>query len=633
MKPDTARPLLRDIDTLFRGGAVGGLTDGELLGRFVASRDEAAFEVLVHRLGPMVLGVCRRMLHDRHDAEDAFQATFLVLAQRAPAIEPPDRLGPWLFGVARRVAMRANRDRRKSRVATMADPPERAVEAGAEADDLLRLLDRELGRLPEKYRAPIVLCHLEGKPYKEAARLLGWREGTLSGRLTRGRSLLAARLARLGVTTSAGSLAMVLTKEATASVPASWAVAAAGVACAIRGGGMPVVAAGAAALAKGTLRTMLMTRLRVASAALVAVGIVGVGAASGGRDDPAPRSARTAQERPASVPKTPAGTRVEFANDRGAGDLLFHGPGRYTDLGRAERVEAYKIGDDLFLNVAPPGSGRVLLEKVAPRSAEATKAGTALPKPAVDEADRIRTDLAFPLDRVVTERLDKDPLAGRDDGDAAFFRRMYLDLLGRAPTAEEIRKYVDSDEPDKAEALARRLLDDPAAIARIKASLILRIEATAPRARKPAPAPVTFTITGATLDRIHNPAGDLIDIRLENGPHDPRSHSAEKQTYTTVVDGRLVSTVSPLTTRLLGLPVAGDASIRVESGDGVVTSGKEMLGQLKLGMRLTLEIVSEGSMLSVRSITARPAPPPAAESSDSIRLYDLLKQAEPPHRR
>ncbi len=623
MKARTAKPLLRDIQTLFRTGSTGGLTDGELLVRFVATGDEAAFEVLVHRLGPMVLGVCRRTLNDRHDAEDAFQATFLVLARRAASVEPPERVGSWLYGVARRVADRARvvRARRRAREATATNMPEPAIETPRH-DDLLPLLDRELGRLPEKYRAPIVLCHLEGKPYKEAARQLGCPEGTLAGRLTRGRTLLAARLNRLGVAMSAGALASLLAKEASARVPAAWAASAVGVGCGIRSGGSAAVAAGVAALAKGTLRNMLMTRLRVASAAIVAVGVIGAGAVAGGRDDPL---------------RADGGEAAGATTVRFDGAVVVNGPGRLTDTGRAQPVEAYKIGDDLYINIAPPGSGRVLLEKVTFRPAPAFDPAQAkqapAPKPgagsesratarerAVQALDVIRSGLpdvllvdgmADPADPTAATRLYDNLVHGRDQtGDAQFVRRLYLDLLGCVPTDDEVKAYVDSAAPDKAEALARRLVDDPAAVERMKQSLRRRLEASV-KAQKPAPKPVTFTLADATLDRVNLPAGDLIDIHLDNGPHDPRSTSAEQQTTLGLHDGRPITTVSPPATRILGLPVAVDATLRIESTGGVVTTGtgEGMLGQLKPGMRLTLEIVAEGYMLAVRSITARPAPP------------------------
>ncbi len=489
MKARPAEPLLRDIQTLFRTGTTGGLTDGELLARFVATGDEAAFEVLVHRLGPMVLGVCRRMLGDRHDAEDAFQATFLVLARRAASVDPPDRVGPWLYGVARRVADRARavRARRRSRESA-GNVPEPAVDSASDVDHVLPLLDRELGRLPEKYRAPIVLCHLEGKPYREAARQLGCPEGTLAGRLTRGRALLAARLNRLGVTVSAAALASLMAKEASARVPVSWAASAVGMACGVRSGGSAAVAAGVAALAKGTLRTMLMTRLRVTSAAIVAVGVIGAGAVAGGRDDPR-RTEGSSSAGPASVD-------IE-------GTVVVNRPGSLIDAGRAERVEAYRIGDDLYLNIAPPGSGRVLLEKVRPRPATESAHAKGAPAPkrsdqpdpkaaareqVIQTLDAIRSeppDVLLldgnpgPADATAAVRLWQALVDGRHDSDEAqFVRRLYLDLLGRVPTADEMKSYVDSNAPDKAEALARRLVDDPAAVQRMKQSLRRRLEAS-----------------------------------------------------------------------------------------------------------------------------------------------------------
>jgi RNA polymerase sigma-70 factor (ECF subfamily) len=135
--------------------APAGLTDGELLGRFVTGRDEAAFETLVHRHGPMVLGLCRRVLHNLHDAEDAFQATFLLLAQKAAAVVKRDSVGSWLFAVAYRTALeaRAVLTRRQAHERQVDEMPHPEV-APVEVQDWRPLLDRELARLPEKYRRP-----------------------------------------------------------------------------------------------------------------------------------------------------------------------------------------------------------------------------------------------------------------------------------------------------------------------------------------------------------------------------------------------------------------------------------------------------------------------------------------------
>src|SRR5205823_3540528 len=152
-------------------------------------RDEAAFAALVRRHGPMVLGVCRRVLRDAHDAEDAFQATFLLLARKAAALRQPDRLGPWLHGVAHRTALKAKAAgvRRRQRERPLDDLP-----AAGGGDDLLwrdlrPVLDDAIGRLPAKYRVPVVLCYLEGRTNAEAARALGCPTGTVATRLARAR--------------------------------------------------------------------------------------------------------------------------------------------------------------------------------------------------------------------------------------------------------------------------------------------------------------------------------------------------------------------------------------------------------------------------------------------------------------
>ncbi len=173
----------------YLSAAASGETDAELLGRFIDRRDESAFALLVRRHGAMVYGVCRRILPTDQDAEDAFQATFLVLAKKASTA--PREVANWLYGVARRAALLSRRSisRRRERVGEV---PERPANR---ADELRSLLDEELSRLPDTYRAVLVLCDLEGRTRREAAALLGWPEGTVAGRLVRARELLAKRLA------------------------------------------------------------------------------------------------------------------------------------------------------------------------------------------------------------------------------------------------------------------------------------------------------------------------------------------------------------------------------------------------------------------------------------------------------
>jgi RNA polymerase sigma factor (sigma-70 family) len=241
-------------------------TDQGLLERFVAARDEAAFEALVRRHGPMVFGVCRRVLRDTHDAEDAFQAALLVLAGRAASVRKAASLASWLHGVAYRVAANLKRDisQRRAREATMADPPEAGAAAEVSWQDVRLALDEELARLPDRWRAPLVLCYLEGKTRDEAARELGWSLGTLRGRLERGRDLLRSRLIRRGLALSAALLGAALVQNASAVVPAPLADAAVKAAALATAGASAagVVSVKAATLADGVLRTMFVKKLK-----------------------------------------------------------------------------------------------------------------------------------------------------------------------------------------------------------------------------------------------------------------------------------------------------------------------------------------------------------------------------------
>src|SRR5262249_48797732 len=210
------------VDQLRRGALRGdaGASDAHLLDSFIIRRDEAAFEALVRRHGPMVLGVCRRILSDAHDAEDAFQAAFLVLVRKAASIQPRDLVGNWLYGVAYRTALEARgilmRRRAKERqVAAMPDPQTTPSEFEPDAQIVL---DEELNRLPDKYRAPVVLCELEGRSRKDVAQLLRIPEGTLSSRLATARRMLAGRLRRRGYGVSAAALTALLAQQASATI-------------------------------------------------------------------------------------------------------------------------------------------------------------------------------------------------------------------------------------------------------------------------------------------------------------------------------------------------------------------------------------------------------------------------------
>src|SRR6516165_4170559 len=194
-------------DSLPRPGTL--LTDGQLVEIYLRTREEAAFADLVQRHGPMVWGVCRRVLRGHHDAEDAFQATFLVLVRKAPSIVPRDMVANWLYGVARQTALNAGGStaRRRKRERQVTEMPEPEAAEPTASNELQSLLDQELSRLPAKYRVVVVLCELNGKTRQEAAQQLGWPEGTVAGRLARARSLLAKRLALRGAALTAPALA------------------------------------------------------------------------------------------------------------------------------------------------------------------------------------------------------------------------------------------------------------------------------------------------------------------------------------------------------------------------------------------------------------------------------------------
>lgn len=265
--------VLDQVQQIFDRGAVSGLSEEQLLERFVARRDEIAFEALIVRHGPMVWGVCRRVLGNAQAVEDAFQATFLVLLKRAGSLRDPRRLGPWLHGVAYRVAIRARREaagrvvrERNAAKAEAVDP------AGpGDADDLRAVLDDELSRLPERYRHPVILCHLEGMSYQEAARRLRWTEGMVRGRLARARERLRGRLVRRGLA-PATALALISTavESPAAAVPVSLVAATIVVAKIVilgEAASTTMVAASVITLADGALSMMLLSKLKFVAAA------------------------------------------------------------------------------------------------------------------------------------------------------------------------------------------------------------------------------------------------------------------------------------------------------------------------------------------------------------------------------
>jgi RNA polymerase sigma factor (sigma-70 family) len=216
------RTIVQHLRRLADTHRAAGLGDAQLLEAFVRRRDEAAFAALLCRHAPLVYGVCRRVLGNEQDAEDAFQATFLVLVRKAGSIRAGESCGCWLYEIAYRTALRARAaaHKRRARERQARAMSEASPKSPPETPRVDPLLDEELNRLPEQYRRPLVLCYLEGKTHAEAAEQLGWPKGTVSGRLARARDLLRRRLSQRGVALTAAALAAALARDAAAAVPA-----------------------------------------------------------------------------------------------------------------------------------------------------------------------------------------------------------------------------------------------------------------------------------------------------------------------------------------------------------------------------------------------------------------------------
>jgi RNA polymerase sigma factor (sigma-70 family) len=276
---DVVRHLRRVV--LLLDGA--GLTDGQLLECFLGRGEDAALSALVRRHSPLVWGVCRRILGNHHDAEDAFQATFLVLVRKARAIMPREKVANWLYGVATQTARkaRATAARRKGRERQVTPMPD--IEARQEElwNCIEPRLDVELSRLPEKYRAVLILCDLEGRTRKEAARQLGVPEGTVAGHLARARDMLAKRLTRNGSAMSGAALAALLTQQtASAAVPAALAIKTAKAVTLMAAGkaAAGLIPAQVLSLAQGVMQAMLLKKLKIGIVVLLMVlGTAGVG--------------------------------------------------------------------------------------------------------------------------------------------------------------------------------------------------------------------------------------------------------------------------------------------------------------------------------------------------------------------
>ncbi|MBI3411563.1 MAG: sigma-70 family RNA polymerase sigma factor [Planctomycetes bacterium] len=309
------------------------LPDCDLLESFVGARDEAAFTALIERHGPMVLGVCRRSLADFHDAEDACQATFLVLARRAASVRKKTSLSSWLHGVACRVAANLKRDhaRRKSHERAVDARPPKDPAAEVTWREVQAILDEELQRLPERYRAPVILCYLECMTRDEAAKQLGLSFTTMHGRLERARDVLREHLTKRGLTLSAVMSAAALGESVAQAALAPTFVVTSTKAAMLLAAGQPVtegvVATNVLALAQEVLKSMFLTKLKLGTAAVLCAGLfaalIGGSVASLGiAQDAKPKAAKfrgaVSQEQSspqAKKPKTEKRSGILWTND------------------------------------------------------------------------------------------------------------------------------------------------------------------------------------------------------------------------------------------------------------------------------------------------------------------------------
>jgi RNA polymerase sigma factor (sigma-70 family) len=311
--------LIRSLHKLAQPPESDRLGDDQLLERFVAGRDRAAFELLLWRHGPMVLGVCRRVLPAAHDAEDAFQATWLTFVKKAGSIVHRAAVGSWLYQVAYRVALRARAARMKRGERESLDLDRLAVAfAGdlVETGELAQVLDEEVNRLPARQRAAFVLCCLEGRTGEEAARELGCAPGTVSSRLTRARERLRQRLIRRGLAPAA-ALTGAVAGDAWASpvsVPLADNTLKATLLFSSGKAAGGALSSQAVLLAEGVLRAMFVTKMKIAAALILAVGVFAVGgvlvhrtltAAPQAKEQPAPPSqpAPKVKAAPAAAPR------------------------------------------------------------------------------------------------------------------------------------------------------------------------------------------------------------------------------------------------------------------------------------------------------------------------------------------
>jgi RNA polymerase sigma factor (sigma-70 family) len=342
--------VLHHLRKLICPAAVTSLSDGELLERFVSQHDQAAFELLVRRHGGLVWNLCRRLLGNAADADDAFQATFLVLVRRAASLDRRGSVAGWLYGVAYRIAVRARANGARGRWRERRAASEQASETRVDSavGELRQALDEELSELPAKYRMPIVLCYLEGKTHAEAASELGWPLGTLKCRVLRARERLRQRLSGRGLTVSAVALTAMLGREAAgAEVPMLL------IHSTLKATLLAEVSAKSAALAEGVLRAMLVNKIKIATSVVLAVLLLGSGAGALVQQVGIPEQAAAAPVGELLADE-PANAKPQAASDNSALAAV------WADLASDDETEALKA---VFALAATPKESVTFLKQ------------------------------------------------------------------------------------------------------------------------------------------------------------------------------------------------------------------------------------------------------------------------------
>jgi HlyD family secretion protein len=456
------RSILRQLRTLYNLGTIGDLTDGQLLERFATDGNEVAelaFSALVERHEAMVWRVCLAIVGDEHEAEDAFQATFLVLVRKARSLWVRDSLGPWLHQVACRTASALRTTvirRRKHEHRFMERAASRSVEAGTPRDpDLDAAVQEEVNRLPEKYRAPVVLCDLEGRTHQEAARCLGWPIGTVKSRQSQGRRLIRDRLVRRGLGLAvAAAVAESLTQTAIATMPRKLSLST--VNAVMQQSDRLITGIGVSAhvltLTQGVLRAMLWIRLRLLIVATVAVGIAsgGAGVYVLGSQDPAPKDGQPGGKPPASTPElTPKdgqpGGKLPVSTPEGTptpkdGQPVGKPPGSTPELTPPPKSSAKATGQPA--PGTPPAKLRA--QQLATRKAKASydiaKATRELAEIAVEEFEEVNSprELAAVEGEIALAESDLIRAQDRLEWARRMFEKGYVS--GATKTSEELTR-------------------------------------------------------------------------------------------------------------------------------------------------------------------------------------------------